>query len=264
VKQDIQDLETQIQTKIAEIGKLEAKAALSDREVKLKKVLEANLEALYNRLATKREDLTRFSYPAHKILADRMAKRDPGNAPASGERMGFIYIAPPAGQLAPKLQGDRIETPEYIKEKKLQPDYKYYIEHQLENPIGQLFGLVVEQIPGYVVRRKAPEGGERDAMASELLFRKAFQECDKGSRHAFVARFGGAVAPQVHEENFGGNVLVTPEPRRSSRIAEQVQKPQVQTTLNSYFVHKAMLDQYKEVKAATASQLKEEKKKKKK
>ncbi len=126
----------------------------------------------------------------------------------------------------------------------------------------------MEQIPGYVVKRKAPEGGERDAMASELLFRKAFQECDKVSRHAFVARFGGTVTTQTQtqaqEQNFGGNILITPEPRRSSRIAEQSTGPKIQTTLNSYFVHKAMLEQYKEVKAATASQLKEEKKKKKK
>jgi DNA polymerase elongation subunit (family B) len=262
VKGDIQELEQQIQMKTKEIDAYEAKSKLTDKESKAKQVLEANLQALYGRLAAKRDDLTRFSYPAHKILADRMAKRDPGNAPASGERMGFIYIAPPPGQLAPKLQGDRIETPEYIKEKKLQPDYKYYIEHQLEKPIGQLFGLMVEQIPGYTAPRKQLADGERDIVASELLFRKALQECDKQSRTAFVNRLGGVPPAQQVQQSFGGNVLITP--RRSPRLADPQEAPKVQTSINDYFLNKAIVEQYKEVKAKTKSNLKKDKEEKKK
>jgi DNA polymerase elongation subunit (family B) len=259
IKGDIKELDEQIQKKTNEIEAYEKKANLIDKESRVKQVLEANLQALYGRLAAKQNDLTRFSYPAHKILADRMAKRDAGNAPASGERMGFIYIAPPPGQLSPKLQGDRIETPEYIKEKKLLPDYKYYIEHQLENPIGQLFGLVVEQIPGYIQPRRSLAEGERDVLASELLFRKALQECDKQSKSAFAGRLG-AVAQQ---QNFGGNLLITPE-RRSPRIAEQQEAPKIQTSLNDYFLNKAIVDQYKEVKAKAKSTLKKDKEDKKK
>jgi DNA polymerase elongation subunit (family B) len=268
VKSDIKDLETQIQTKTKEIEMLEKKQMLSDKDTKVKQVLEANLQALYGRLAAKRDDLTRFSYPAHKILADRMAKRDAGNAPASGERMGFIYIAPPPGQMAPKLQGDRIETPDYIREKKLQPDYKYYIEHQLEKPIGQLFGIMVEQIPGYTHPKRPLVDGERDVLASELLFRKALQECDKQSRTAFVGRLGGIPVPQVQQQNFGGNVLITPviPERRSPRIAEKQEAPkaQVQTSLNDYFLNKAIVEQYKEAKSKAKSALKKDKEEKKK
>ena len=176
--------------------------------------------------------------------------------------MGFIYIAPPPGQLSPKLQGDRIETPEYIRTNKLQPDYKYYIEHQLEKPIGQLFGLVVDQIPGYKAKSRALADGEQDVVASELLFRKALQECDKLSRHAFVQRFGIAVQPS---ESAAGTE------RRSPRIAqaEQLIAPtkQTQTSINSYFLHKAFVEQYTETKAAAKVSLqkkdKEDKKKKK-
>jgi DNA polymerase elongation subunit (family B) len=261
VKGDIKELEEQIQTKTKEIEAYEKKTNLTDKESRTKQVLEANLQALYGRLAAKRDDLTRFSYPAHKVLADRMAKRDAGNAPASGERMGFIYIAPPPGQLAPKLQGDRIETPEYIKEKKLQPDYKYYIEHQLEKPIGQLFGLMVEKIPGYTPLRRSLAEGERDVLASELLFKRALQECDKQSRSAFVGRLG---APQ-QQQNFGGNLLIVPQAeRRSPRIAEKQEAPKVQTSINDYFLNKAIVDQYKEVKAKTKSNLKKDKEDKKK
>jgi DNA polymerase elongation subunit (family B) len=264
IKGDIKDLDSQIQKKTKEIEAYEKKSNLTDKESKAKQLAEANLQALYGRLAAKRDDLTRFSYPAHKILADRMAKRDAGNAPASGERMGFIYISPPSGQLAPKLQGDRIETPDYIREKNLKPDYRYYIQHQLEKPIGQLFGLMVEKIPGFIAPRHGLQEGERDVLASELLFRKALQECDKHSRVAFLGRLGGTVKP-VKEENFGGNILVTPTTgeRRSPRLAEKGSTT-VQTTLNDYFLNKAIVEQYKDAKAKAKSNLKKDKEEKKK
>jgi len=254
VKAEISELEAQLKTKTTELEKLEAKKTLTDREKKQQQLLEANIQALYGRLAMKREDLTRFSYPAHKILADRMAKRDPGNAPASGERMGFVYIAPPSGQFAPKLQGDRIETPDYIREKKLQPDYKYYIEHQLEKPIGQLFGLVVEQLPGYTKGKTLSEG-EREVVAMDLLFRKALNECDKQARRAFfVNTLGAQPTTPVQEVNIGGNTLVTPTERRSARIAEQTTEKK-QTTLNSYFLHKEIIRQYEEAKTKAKEEI---------
>jgi DNA polymerase elongation subunit (family B) len=264
IKSEVEGIELQIQKKQEVIERLEKKQKTKAVVEELNGT-EIALQTLYKLLADKQEKLSRFTYPAHKILADRMAKRDPGNAPASGERLGFVYIAPPPGQLAPKLQGDRIETPEFIREKKLQPDYKYYIEHQLMKPIGQLFGLVVEQIPGYVSKANQNDG-EKEMEAIDLLFRKAFQECDKLGRRAFMTRFGTPAPAQ--EENFGGNILITPaQPvRRSERIAEK-EVPKVQTNINTYFLHKAIVEQYKEAKAKELSNLKkqdkEDKKKKK-
>lgn len=114
--------------------------------------------------------------PAHKILAERITARDPGNAPASGERIGYVYVKPEIGQLASKLQGERIETPLWITQKGLQPDYEYYIQHQLMNPLMQLFGIFVEKIPGFVAPSKWEEGdrliAQREIMASELLSRR--------------------------------------------------------------------------------------------
>ena len=85
---------------------------------------------------------------AHKALADRMALRDPGNAPASGDRIPFVYVRPEIGKTAAKLQGDRIEAPTWIKEKGLLPDYEFYLTNQLQNPISQMFGLILEDMPG--------------------------------------------------------------------------------------------------------------------
>lgn len=267
LKQEIKGLERLVDKEKELIDRLEKK----DKKTKAQQAeltsAENRLQSYYKVLAEKQDKVSRASYPAHKILADRMAKRDPGNAPASGERMGFIYIAPPAGQLAPKLQGDRIENPEYIKEKGLQPDYKYYIEHQLMNPIGQLFGLMVDQLPGYkeVAHLKKVQSMDRETLAIELLFGKALQECDKIARRAFVNRFGFPAAPlppPVQTQNFGGNILVTPE-RRSPRIAAQSTAPQqqVQTTLNAYFLNKAIAEQYTEAKAKAKASLKDKEKK---
>jgi DNA polymerase elongation subunit (family B) len=86
---------------------------------------------------------------AHKVLADRMGKRDPGNKPSSGDRIPFVYIHN-ANKKA--LQGERIETPDYIRAKRLKPNYSFYITNQIMKPVAQLFGLVLEQLAAF--RRK--------------------------------------------------------------------------------------------------------------
>jgi hypothetical protein len=134
--------------------------------------------------------------PAHKILADRIKERDPGNAPASGDRISFLYVMPTAGQVASKLQGDRIETPIWIKEKDLKIDFKYYMEHQLMNPLSQLFALIVEELPGCA----APAGkswtqateADREIAATDYLFRDALNICEKGAKKRLVASMFGA------------------------------------------------------------------------
>jgi len=84
---------------------------------------------------------------AHKVLADRIAAREPGNKPASGDRIPFVYIVTKPGKKGVKvLQGDKIETPTFIKENNLQIDYSFYITNQIMKPLLQLFGLVLKDI----------------------------------------------------------------------------------------------------------------------
>jgi DNA polymerase elongation subunit (family B) len=80
---------------------------------------------------------------AHKVLADRIGQRDPGNKPKPGDRMRFVHVVNPAKKA---LQGEKIETPEYIIEKKIPIDYAFYITNQLMKPLQQLYGLALEQI----------------------------------------------------------------------------------------------------------------------
>jgi DNA polymerase elongation subunit (family B) len=80
---------------------------------------------------------------AHKVLANRITDREPGNKPASGDRIPFIYICNPKKDA---LQGEKIETPTFIRENRLKIDYTFYITNQIMKPIQQLFSLVLPQI----------------------------------------------------------------------------------------------------------------------
>jgi DNA polymerase delta subunit 1 len=79
---------------------------------------------------------------AHRVLADRIGKRDPGNKPKPGDRLKFVFFENPGA----KLQGDKIELPEYILSENLKIDYAHYITRQLMKPLQQLYGLGLEQI----------------------------------------------------------------------------------------------------------------------
>jgi DNA polymerase elongation subunit (family B) len=80
---------------------------------------------------------------AHKVLADRITARDPGNKPSSGDRIPFVYIHHPNKKA---LQGEKIETPTYIKENNLKIDYSFYITNQIMKPVQQVFALVLEKM----------------------------------------------------------------------------------------------------------------------
>jgi DNA polymerase elongation subunit (family B) len=83
---------------------------------------------------------------AHKVLADRIGRRDPGNKPSVGDRIAFVYIENPSKKA---LQGERIETPEYIVQNKIKINYSFYITNQIMKPLQQVFALVLEQLKDF-------------------------------------------------------------------------------------------------------------------
>jgi len=83
---------------------------------------------------------------AHKVLADRMGVRDPGNKPNTGDRIPYAYIH---NNAKGALQGERIEHPDYIRRQRLQLNYSFYITNQIMKPVQQLFALVLEQLPAF-------------------------------------------------------------------------------------------------------------------
>jgi DNA polymerase elongation subunit (family B) len=85
---------------------------------------------------------------AHKVLADRIGQRDV--KPSIGDRIPFVFIENPDKKA---LQGDRIETPDYINANKLKIDYAHYISNQIMKPLLQLFALVLEKMSAFKKRK---------------------------------------------------------------------------------------------------------------
>lgn len=98
---------------------------------------------------------------AHKVLADRMGKRDTGNKPGNGDRIHYVFIDNPNRKA---LQGDCIETPEFITKNKLKINYAHYITNQIMNPVQQIFALVLENIKDF----KKKKGHTLQAWYKEL------------------------------------------------------------------------------------------------
>jgi hypothetical protein len=205
-----------------------------------------------------------------------MAARDPGNAPASGDRIPFVYVQPPVGSQAAKLQGDRVEAPSYIKEHGLIPDYEFYLGHQLQNPISQMFGLLLEEMPGTegVPWTQKPEDMEKqliwkEQMAAQILFGKAFQACNKHHRSAFVSRFFGlseakSVASSVTTSiKADSKESVTNTGTAPSFLNHQIVKPSedkkpVQATLSSFMKYEFVVKTIQKIERTKKAAAKKE------
>jgi len=113
----------------------------------------------------------------------------------------------------------------------LKIDYKYYIEHQIYNPIVQLFGLFVEQLPGYVKSSKLLTPEEKEDIAGDLVFKSIYSKCDSMNKklytHKFASRYGFTV--QTNEEKETMNKIIK-ENKTVETIVSTIQKKQ--TTLN--------------------------------
>ena len=89
---------------------------------------------------TSYKDWTRIS---HVYLADKISQREIGNLPQSGDRIEYAIIKiPPKNNKEKLLQGDIIETPQFIKENNLELDYLFYLTNQIMNPALQFLELV--------------------------------------------------------------------------------------------------------------------------
>jgi len=100
---------------------------------------------------------------AHKVLADRISERDPGNKPKPNERIPYAYYELEYEKLYDTLnqyksgkrknkdkkrkvlQGDRIEHKDYIIENNIKLDYKFYISNQIMKPVKQLLEIQLEE-----------------------------------------------------------------------------------------------------------------------
>lgn len=84
------------------------------------------------------KDRTRI---VHAVLADRIAARDPGNKPQLNDRIPYIFVD--VGNQKVEVQGERVESPDFIVENGLKIDYLYYLEHQIMKPSIQFLELLI-------------------------------------------------------------------------------------------------------------------------
>jgi DNA polymerase elongation subunit (family B) len=77
---------------------------------------------------------------AHKVLADRMGVRDPGNKPSAGDRIPYVHIIT---RKKNALQGEKIENPEYVVQENLLIDYAFYVTNQIMKPVVQVLATVL-------------------------------------------------------------------------------------------------------------------------
>ncbi len=123
------------------------KSAIHFLEKSLEELIKGNV-SMDKLMMTKalRGDYKNPQQIAHRVLADRIGQRDPGNKPKPGDRMRFVHIV---NDNKKALQGEKIETPEFIVDNNLKIDYIFYITNQLMKPLQQLLGLALEQIWAY-------------------------------------------------------------------------------------------------------------------
>jgi DNA polymerase elongation subunit (family B) len=104
----------------------------------------------------------KFSYKdrtriVHAVLADRMAERDPGNKPESNDRIPYVYFEV-ENEKEIKLQGERVEHPDYLVKNNLKIDYLFYITNQIMKPCIQFLELIVENankiFHDYIIREE--------------------------------------------------------------------------------------------------------------
>jgi hypothetical protein len=193
-----------------------------------------------------------------------MTARDPGTAPSIGDRIPYIYIQPQAGQVAADLQGDRIEHPSYIKEKSLKPDYMHYIDHQISNPVCQMFGIMLESMPGYSGPPAAgwpanedKAAAQKESAAYEILFRGALNAHMNTQKKKFFSLFGSASAQVSAQASVQASVSTMsttqaqsyrPKPQTQPVQVQAVKPPMKQTLLDSFFIDTVKIKAQKDIK----------------
>lgn len=106
---------------------------------------------------------------AHVVLAKRMNDREPGSAPAVGERIPYVFVVARKGT----LQGDRIEHPDYVVQLNKKIDYNHYLTNQIHKPLLQLLSVLLDKIPGARVSAATHDPKTVSREVDRLIFAEA-------------------------------------------------------------------------------------------
>lgn len=122
---------------------------------------------------TLRSNYVRPKSIAHKVLADRMAIRDPGNKPQVNDRIPYVYVVRkfPGRDAKTILQGELIDTPEFVVKNGLKLDYLHYLQKQIMKPASQILELIMPE--------KKVKQFFNQFIIKEMCKRKNLQSIDK-------------------------------------------------------------------------------------
>lgn len=114
---------------------------------------------------------------AHRVLADRIAVRDPGNAFQNNDRVPYVYVVVKKSKKTRMLQGELIEHPDYVIKHCLQIDYLHYLIHQIINPVSKILTLMmpakdVNKMFDYFISKEESKRAGRQAMDKWITFKK--------------------------------------------------------------------------------------------
>ena len=93
----------------------------------------------YKLFIMSKELKSKYSNPdsqVHMAVVKKIAKRKPGSEPRAGDRVPFVIIR---NRNKKAKVSEKSEDPVYAQENKVPLDYTYYIEKQLEGPLGKFF-----------------------------------------------------------------------------------------------------------------------------
>ncbi len=157
---------------------------------------------------------------AHKVLADRIAERDPGNKPQVNDRIPFVYFDTSKIKTTRKLlQGEMIETPEYVKKNNLMLNYEFYIQKQILKPVSQIFSLCLDQIPGFYGDMSAYDKQYRELLATGLSNNKCIKKVLESKRRAAAPLLFGDILRTLENKRKGFNeitsFLIRPNKKKS-------------------------------------------------
>lgn len=156
----------------------------------------------------------------HVVLADRIAQRDPGNKPQSNDRVPFVYIET---DKKVKLQGERVEDPNYIKENNLKIDYLFYITNQIMKPAIQFLELVAKNpdaiFNNYIIREENRKAGIDPIM-------KYFKDCPNDGGNIMNVTINGLTGDDVF-----GKKLSTPKTKKTGVNNRRTKRDRLATKL---------------------------------
>ena len=137
---------------------------------------------LQSRSLKSKESYKDWTKIAHVFLANKISQRDIGNAPQSGDRIEYAVVKIESNNKK-LLQGEIIETPEYIKANNLEIDYLFYLTNQIMNPALQFLELVdknaIDIFNNFILKYSIKKTKCKKIMPSKVCIKKDINHKNK-------------------------------------------------------------------------------------